>query len=148
MSKKAPKANSYEDSDLEKVLTDIEELEAEKASIMAEAAGRCSGIAKRIANEIKTAKALGIPVKSLNALRKVRKLERKIEEAAAEVPDDEIELFEDMTGQFSWLQPEEGESAAHAAAEKVKTAAQINQEQEQAEGADVLNGLAGAEAVH
>lgn len=145
---KDQKKNAYEDSDLQQQLDAIEELEAEKASIMAEAAGRCSGIAKRIQNEIKTAKALGIPTKSFNAMRKVRKLERKIEEATADVPEDEIELFEDMSGQFSIFAPEPGQKKATpavAAAKRAKTKAQANQEAEQAEGAEVLDGLA---AVH
>lgn len=141
--------NGFEDSDCLQQIDAIEALEAEKLSIMAEAAGRCSGIAKRIQNEIKTAKALGIPTKSFKAMLKVRKLERKLEEVAADVPEDEIELFADMTGQFSWLAPEPGDKkpapAATRAAKKASAKAKANQEREQEEGAAVLDGLA---AVH
>lgn len=142
---KEQKKNGYEDADLKQQLAAVEALEAEKAEIMAEALGRCSGIAKRIKNEIKTAKALGIPTRSFNALRKVRKLEKKLQEAAADVPDDEIELFEDMTGQFSFLQPEDGETASHAAARKATSMSRAAHEAEQAEGAAALDSIA---AVH
>lgn len=154
MSKTEQKRNAYEDSDCQQQIDAIEALEAEKASIMAEAAGRCSGIAKRIQNEIKTAKALGIPTKSFKAMLKVRKLERKIADAAADVPEDEVELFADMSGQFSFLKPEGDEKPAEAtpasrAARKATAAAMANAEAKQIEGAAVLDGLAGqTEAVH
>lgn len=136
---KDAKKNGYEDEDLKKVLADIEALEDEKVSIMSEAMGRCSGIAKKIKNEIKTAKALGIPTRSLNALRKVRKLERKIEEAAADVPEDEIELFEDMvSGQFSFIAPDPEKPKASRAERAARAAAKKVHDAEQAEGAEVL----------
>ena len=135
--------NRYSDEDLKKVIEEIEGFEDEKLSIKAKAAGRCSGIAKRIANAKKVAKSLGIPKASLNALLKVRKLEQKIRDVAEDVPAAEVEIFEDMTsGQFSFLAPEEdGESPAHVAARQHKAAAEANDAAEQAEGAEVLDGL-------
>ena len=133
----------YDDADLKKVIDEIEGFEDEKRSIMAEAAGKCSGIAKRIANAKKVAKSLGIPKASLNALLKVRKLEQKIIDVTGDVPPAEVEIFEDMTsGQFSFLAPESGaESPAHVAARQHKQAAQANEEAEQAAGAEILDGL-------
>lgn len=142
--------NGFEDSDCQQQIEAVETLVAEKASIMAEAAARCSGIAKRIQNEIKTAKALGVPTKSFKTILRVRVLERKIKDATADVPEDEIELYEDMAGQFSIFAPAPGEkpskdTTATKAAKKVKAAQQANHDAEQAEGAEALDSLA---AVH
>lgn len=137
------KPNRYADEDLQQVLEEIEGLKDEASSIRAEAAGRCSGIAKKIVNAKKTAKALGIPTRSLSALLKVRDLERKIEAAAADVPEDEVELYEEMSGQFSWLQPQEGQSPAQAAASSASAAAAAHHEAEQKAGEEVLKDLTG-----
>lgn len=137
--------NSYEDSDLKAVLEAIEAFEDEKRSIRAEAAGKCSQIAKRIENEKKTAKNLGIPLSSLGALLKTRKLERQIADIAEGVPDEEVEIFEDMTGQFSFLAPAEDapeeQTAAQVAAAQRKAKAAANEAAEQEEGAKVISEL-------
>ena len=57
---------------------------------------------------------------------------------------DEVELFEDMTGQFSFLQPEAGETASHAAARKATAMSRAAHEEEQREGEAALNEIAGA----
>lgn len=147
MAKRPPeqKPNGYQDEDLQQIIDEIEGLKDEKTSIMAEAAGRCSGIAKKIANAKKTAKALGIPTRSLNALLKVRDLERKIDAASKDVPEDEIELFADMTGQFSFLKPEKGQTAAQAAATSATEAAAAHHQAEQEAGARVLDELTGVQ---
>lgn len=140
--KKPPQSNSWADEDFQQILDEIEELEAEKVSIMAKAAGDCGGIAKKIKTAKATAKDLGIPLSILGATLKTRKYERKIEEIAKGVPDDQVELFMDAMGQFSWLKPEEtGESGAQVAAKRAKTSADANQEAEQRDGAEVLADL-------
>ena len=144
----------YEDSDFQQIIDEIEGFEDEKTSIRAEAAGKCSGISKKIENAKKTAKKLGIPKGVLVGTLKTRKLERQIEDIAGNINDDETELFEDAIGQFSWLKPndsEQGKTSAQVAASRAKTAAEKNQEAEQAEGEAALDGLAtgaDSEAVH
>lgn len=142
-SKRPPeqKPNGYADEDLQQIIEEIEGLKDEAALIRAESAGRCSGIAKKIVNAKKTAKQMGIPTRSLNSLLKVRDLERKIDAAAKDVPEDEIELFADMTGQFSFLKPELGQTAAQAAASAATSAAAAHQQAEQEAGARVLDDL-------
>lgn len=144
--------NGYEDSDFREIIAEIEGLEDEKTSIMAEAAGRCSGIAKKIANAKKTATKLKIPKAVLMAILKQRKLERKLQELADDVPDDLTEVYLDASGQFSFLAPDDGEEPdedipAKRAAKKASKKAAARSEAEQAEGAAVLDELAG-EAVH
>jgi hypothetical protein len=141
MTEKAPKKNGYEDSDLKQILDEIEEFEDQKVSIRAKAAGECGGISKKIGNTKGRAKELNIPLAALNALLKTRKLERQMDAIAHQVPDDYVEIFDDMTGQFSMFSPDEGESPAAAAAQRRKTEAQENQEREQEEGAKILDGL-------
>jgi hypothetical protein len=144
--------NGYEDDDFRKILIEIEEFEDQKVSIRAEAAGKCGGIAKKIKNAKATAKALGIPLSVLGASIKARKLERQLQKLADDIPEDLIEVWEDAAGQFSMFRPADGENndepdapIAKKAARKAKTKAQANAEAEQAEGAEVLDGLA---AVH
>jgi hypothetical protein len=133
--------NGYDDDDLRQILEEIEGFEDEKLSVRAEAAGKCSQISKRIANAKKTATNLGIPKASLNALLKMRKLERQMQDVAGGVPEDEVEVFEDMTGQFSFLAPDTpDETAAQVAARKRSAAVEANEDAEQEEGAAVLEG--------
>jgi hypothetical protein len=138
----APRKNSYEDSDFRQIIAEIEGYEDDKASARAEAAGKCSQIARRIKTTKSRAKALGIPKAILDAMLKTRKLERKLQEAAAEVPDDLTEMFEDAVGQFSFLAPEPDEAPepvpAKRAASRRKKAAEKLQADEQAEGARIL----------
>jgi uncharacterized protein (UPF0335 family) len=145
------KKNAYEDSDFQQILDEIEELEAEKVTIRAEAAGKCSAIAKKIENAKKTGKNLGIPTKTLSTVLKARRLERQLKDLADGVPEDEVELYLDAIGQFSWLKPEEGDEPVLSAAETAakKRAAEVAEvtEREQAEGEAVLDELVG-EAVH
>lgn len=140
--------NSYYDDDLRQVIEEIEEYEDQATTIRAEAAGKCSGIAKKIANAKKNAKALNIPLAILSATLKTRKLERELQKVADGVPDELTEMWEDASGQFSLFAPEPGEEqtkapAAAKAASKRKAAAKANQEAEQKEGAAVLSTLAG-----
>lgn len=147
MAKRPPeqKKNGYDDSDFQQVLDEIEELEAEKVTIRAKAAGDCSSIAKKIENAKKTAKNLGIPTKTLSTVLKTRRLERQIQELADGVPEDEVELYLDAIGQFSWLKPEEGDgpvfTAAEVAAKKRADAVAEVTEKEQAEGEEALKDL-------
>lgn len=144
--------NGYEDADFKTVISEIEEMHEEIESVMASARGRVSGIKTRIKNRIKIAdKQLQIPPDVLRAVLSQRKLERQIENLAASVPDDLIEVFEDAAGQFSLFKSDDGEDAkpaAQAAAEKRKADIQKVTDEEQAQGAAALDELAGGEAVH
>lgn len=150
--KKDCQTNGYADEDFRNVLDEIEGYVDEQASIRAEAAGRCGGLAKKIKNAKATAKALGIPLAVLGASLKARKLERQLQAIADDIPEDLIEVWVDAAGQFAWLPPDEDEpkaSPAKKAAKRAKSAADANAEQEQIDGAAVIDGLAGqTEAVH
>jgi len=82
-----------------------------------------------------------------------RAYEAKKAKRAAKIPADKIELFVDYLGQFSWLKPEDGDepagdlSVAERAARKRSADIANVTEAEQAEGAAVLDELAG-EALH
>ena len=140
---KEQKRNSYEDDDFKQVLETIEGLEAERRSLLAEAAGKSSAIAKKIADEKKTATKLNIPKALLNAVLKQRKLEEQLQDIADGIPDDMAELYQDASGQFSFLQPDEGEPEppAKAAATRAAKRAKANQAAEQEEGEKVLDSL-------
>lgn len=142
--------NSYADEDFRQIIAEIESHEDDKVSARAEAAGKCSQIAKRIKNTKATAKSLGIPKSILEAVLKTRKLERKLQEAADEIPEDMVELWEEASGQFSIFAPVADEAdevaepeatPASKAAKRRKKAAAENQEREQAEGAEILADL-------
>lgn len=135
------KKNAYEDSDFQQILDEIEDLEAQKVTIRAEAAGRCSALAKKIEDAKKTGKNLGIPTKILSTTLKTRALERQIKALADAVPEDQVELFLDAIGQFSFLKPEKGQTAALAAAGEAATKAAEHHKAEQEEGARVLEDL-------
>lgn len=152
MAKKRPpeqKKNSYDDDDMRQLIGEIETLEAEKVSIRAEAAGKCGGVSKKIGNAKGRAKELGIPLAILNGLLKTRKLERQIAAAGQGIPDDLAELWEEASGQFSFLAPdgqepaEPGETAAQRAARQRKAEADAHQEAEQKAGEEVLKDLTG-----
>jgi hypothetical protein len=135
--------NTYEEDDLKSVVEEIEGFEAEKEKIMAEAKGRCAGLSKKIKATKKTAREeLLIPSKPLNALLKTRKLEKKLKDVAEGVDEDEVEIFEDMTGQLSFLKPaNDDKSPAQVAASQRRQEADEKEERECAEGEEVLNRL-------
>lgn len=147
---KEQQTNGYDDGDFRQQLDAIEALEEEKLSIRMTAASECSKVAKRIKNEKATAKALGIPLAILNTSLKSRKLERQLQALAEDIPEDLAEVWIDAAGQFSMFAPTEGQKpddapVATKAARKAARQAAANAEREQAEGAEVLDGLA---AVH
>lgn len=145
----APLRNApYEDEDLRQAIDEIEEMEAEKRSVRAEAAGTISQIAKRIKNKKTEAKdAAGIPTDLLNVLLEQRALERKQEENAERLKPEHIELYEEASGQFSVFAPVGDErdepvvTPATKAAQRAKAKAAANEEREQREGAEVLADL-------
>ncbi len=151
---KAQKANSYEDDDFRQALDEYEALAEEREEIMASARGKVSAIAKRQKNHIKSInKELGIPSATFRTVLKQRALERKLQQLAEDVPADEVELYADASGQFSFLRPGEDDgdekvvTPAQLAARRAAKKAAENEEAEQREGAEVLNELAG-EQVH
>lgn len=140
---KAQKKNSYEDSDFQQVLDEIEGYEESKRTIRARAAGECSALSKKIEDAKKTATKLSIPKKILNTVLKQRKLEEQLQDLANDVPDDMAELYADAAGQFSFLKPEGDEKPApfkaQSVAQKRAAAAKEAQEAEQEEGKRVLD---------
>ena len=142
---KKPKANSYEDADFLQVLQEIEEADDEIETISATARGKIGGVKTRQKNRIKIAKAeLGIPTDVLKAVLKQRKLERQLAKISAGIPDDEVELYTDAAGQFSFLKPDAEhpqDNAAQVAARQRAAEIQKVTEQEQEEGAAALDSL-------
>ena len=144
------KRNGYEDDDMRQLLTEIEDLEQEKVTIRMEAAGKSSGVSKKIKAAKGRARSLGIPLAILDGLLKTRRLERQIKAAAETIPDDLAELWEEASGQFSFLAPageeplEPGDTAAQAAARQHAEEAKQRQEAELEEGDAVLKDLTGA----
>lgn len=137
--------NGYEDEDFRTVLGEMDEMDEEADTIMASAKGKVSAIRKRQKNRIKIAdKELNIPSDVLRAVRAQRKLERKLADIAATLPNDKVELYADAAGQFSWLPPDEehpDDTAAQTAARKRKAEIDKVTEAEQAEGEKVLKDL-------
>lgn len=149
---KEQRKNGFEDEDFKTVLAELDEMDEEAEKIMASARGKVSAIRKRQKNRIKIAdKELQIPPALIRAVRKQRKLERQLQDLADDVPEDLIELYADASGQFSFLAPaaDEGDepdvvTPAQRAARKAADKAAANHEAEQAEGAAVLEEMAGA----
>lgn len=148
MASRAQKKNSYEDADMENVLKVIEDFEAQQQEIRSSAGGKCAKLGQKIEDEIATAGNLGIPKRLLNTVRKQRKLERQLSALAAGIPEDMMELYEDASGQFSFLKPTKEEqkeqkivSPATLAAARARKAAQKNQAAEQAEGGKILDDM-------
>ena len=137
-----PKSNSWEDEDFARVIEQHEKLDAEAESVMAEARGRVNGLRTRQKNLKKEAvDDLGIPRSILNATLKTRVLEKKIDKLAKSLNDDDVELFEDAVGQFSFLKPSKeqtGKTGAQVAAERAKEAANARDEAELKEGEKIL----------
>lgn len=137
------KSNSYDDDDMEAVLQVLDEKDGEADKIMASARGKVGAIRKWQKAEIKRARdELGIPIGVLKPLRKMRGLERQMQRVTDEVSEDLIEVFEDAAGQFSLFATEEASEPAPPgvkAAKKTK-AQQQNEDDEQSEGAGVLEG--------
>jgi len=141
--------NSFEDADFELVISEIEEMDEEIETISATARGKISGVKTRQKNRITIAKQeLGIPTDILKAVLKQRKLERQLAKISAGVPDDMVELYADAAGQFSFLKPDDEhpqDNAAQIAARKRQAEIDEVTEQEQAEGAEALDELAGGQ---
>lgn len=98
--------NTYDDDDMQSVLDRIEEIDAQKKSIMATAMAECGKLSDKI-KEIKKEAAddLKIPRKVLNPLLKRRRLERQIEAIDGDVDEDFQEVYVDACGQFAMFAP-------------------------------------------
>lgn len=135
--------NTYDDDDFRQIVQEIEDMDAEVDTIMASARGKASKIREAQKRKKKMAKQeLGIQTEILNATLKTRKLERQLEVIAQSIPEEMAELWMDAAGQFSFLQPEDGETAAQVAARRAREDAATRQEAEQAEGNAVLDEMA------
>lgn len=148
--------NSYEHSDLENILEEIEEYEDQQEANRARTRGDNAALAKKIQNAKKTAGKLGIPrfildgaIATKAAVRKKQAAEREIQSIANGVPPDGVELWADAVGQFSFLQPDDEEESKDppAAARRASDAAKANHEQEQKEGAAVLDEMSGGDGL-
>jgi hypothetical protein len=137
-------SNSYDDDDMEAILSVLDEKDDEAETIMASARGKVAAIRKWQKAEIKRAKdELGIPTGVLKPLRKIRALEKQIQKVTDDVSEDLIEVYEDAVGQFSLFKPEGDdpapETAAEASAKARKKAVREAHEAEQAEGERVID---------
>lgn len=155
------KPNHFSIEDLKSIIDEMEEVEAEKRSTLAKQAGEIAGVKQRFANMMlehkkdesavrERAAGLGIPREQLNAALEQRELERKLMEIPKKLSDDSIEVYLEMSGQFSILPPltdeEVGKSnvtspltlAAKRAAKEVLKQRQEQQVQEQKEGEAML----------
>lgn len=138
---KVPKPTGYSDDDLAQINQRLDEAEEKRDEAIKKAKDTYKRTVKVIEAE---AKGLNILMRPLKAARKVQRLEREIEAATGRVKDDEIEVFTDMLGQMSFLPPTDGESAGEVAAKKrAERIAKVTAE-EQAQGAAVLDEMAGA----
>lgn len=149
---KEQRKNSFEHDDLEAVLSNIEGFEDEQQANRLATMTANSALAVKIKDEKKRAyKELNIPrfvlTTALATKAEVKKkldAEAAIEEIAAAVPEDGIELWADTAGQLSFLQPLKDESTSNVvvlAASKAKTKAQANHEAEQKAGAELVDSL-------
>jgi hypothetical protein len=147
MTSKPQLKNSFEDSDFELVISEIEEMDDEIETISATARGKIGGVKTRQKNRITIAKQeLGIPTDVLKAVLKQRKLERQLSKISAGIPDDMVELYADAAGQFTFLKPDAEhptDNAAQVAARKRAADIQRVTDEEQQAGAEALNELAG-----
>ena len=137
--------NQYSDEDLAQIIERIEAAKEKEADTKATAAADRKRTIKVIEAE---AKNVGIPLKSLRKTLKVRALQQKIEAEVEGVPDNEIEVFYDMQGQSSWLEPADGSAAksdVQVAAQRRIAAIQRITDEEAAAGAKVLDELAGGQ---
>jgi hypothetical protein len=144
--------NSYEPEDLAKLVGEVENLREDTQDILASARGKAGNNKKREQNLIKMAeKELGIPPKIIRATLKQRDLERQLQKNAESVGDDLVEMYVEASGQMSMFKPVEGVTVStpgEAAAVAARTAIQMITDEEAAAGAEALDQLASAEAVH
>ncbi len=139
---KEQKRNGYSDEDLAQIVERMDGAEETRDAAIKAAKDDYKREIKKIEAE---AKAVNVLLGPLKVARKVQKLERQIEAATEKVKEDEIEVFTDMLGQMSFLPPEGDESPGEVAARNRRAEIAEVTEQEQAEGAAVLEELG---AVH
>jgi hypothetical protein len=152
--------NSADDSDWIQALQEVEEItvgeaEAERDRHKSAAAT----IREKAKRKIKMLCAeLGIDREVFDAMLADRAEDRKYEAAkakrAAKMPDTKVEYFLDALGQYGWLEPvalhpdtEPLSVAERSTRERIEAIQKIT-DQEQQEGADALNQLAGSETVN
>lgn len=134
--------NGFEDEDAVALIEEIEELEAEKVSVRAASAGECAGISKKIKNKYAKAKELNIPTSSLRGWIKKRKYERKIKAIEHDIPEEEIEVYLDGAGQYSFLSPDSPVAGPREDGD-TEDPDRHDDTAEQAEGEEVLTGKRG-----
>ena len=152
--------NSADDSDWIQALQEVEEitvgeLDAERDRHKSAAAT----IREKAKRKIKMLCAeLGIDREVFDAMLADRAEDRKYEASKAKraekMPDTKVEYFLDALGQYGWIAPAEPADGAEpetvaerATRERIEATQKIT-DQEQQEGADALNQIAGSETVN
>lgn len=157
MAKKKPLQNSADDDDVRQALEEVEAITVDEADAEKKRHREATAsIREKVKRKKKMLCAeLGIDRDVFDAMLADRAEDRAYAEQKAarakKMPNDKVELFLDYLGQFSWLppvEPTEGKKpetpAERAARERIEAIAKVT-EQEQTEGAEVLEEMA---AVH
>lgn len=152
--------NSGNDEDWIQALQEVEEITVGESEDLKE---RYKSDAATIREKAKRKKKmlcaeLGLDAEVFDAMLADRAEDRKYEAAkakrAAKMADSKVEYFLDALGQYAWIEPaepvagQEPESVAERAARERIEAIQKVTDEEQAEGAAVLDQLASSEAAH
>lgn len=148
--------NSADDEDFLQALEEIEGIDTETDEAKEDHRSKLATIRERKKRKIKMlCTELGMDRDVFEAMLADRAEDRKYQSAKArrvlKIPDAKIELFMDSLNQFSWLPPVEPEPGAkpetvaeRATRERIEAINKIT-EAEAAEGADVLDELAGGQ---
>lgn len=149
--------NSADDDDFRQALEEIEGIDGEADSAREAHRKNIATIRERKKRKIKMlCTELGMDREVFEAMLADRAEDRAYEakkaQRAKRMPEAKIELFLDSLNQFSWLPPDEpveGKKpetpAERAARERIETIAKVTEE-EQTEGAEVLDEMAKAAA--
>lgn len=156
MAKKKPLQNSADDDDVRQALEEVEEITVTEADAERDRHRKAAASIREKAKRKKKmlCSELGIDADVFNAMLADRADDRayqaKKAQRAEQMPEAKVELFLDYLGQFSWLppvEPAEGEKpetpAERAVRERIEAIAKVTEE-EQTEGAAVLEEMAGA----
>lgn len=150
------KRNSASDEDWIQALEEVEEITVDETDAEKE---RHKSAAATIREKAKRKKKmlcteLGIDLEIFNAMLADRSEDRKYQASKAkraeQIPDSKVEYFLDALGQYGWLEPVESQPdgagpetvAERATRERIEAIQKITDE-EQEEGAEALDSLAG-----
>lgn len=149
-----PLKNTADDDDYRQALEEIEEIDSEADGAKEEHRKNLATIRERKKRKIKMLCAdLGIDRDVFEAMLADRKEDRSYKASKADrarkIPEAKVELYLDALGQFSWIAPDDEPSgkpsetvAERAARERAEAISKVTEE-EQSEGAAVLDEMAG-----